>query len=48
MPWYGDHIRLFRQKVAQEWDDVFAEIRIGVNYYFSPYTGLVSGSAERK
>ncbi|MCK4304304.1 MAG: hypothetical protein KAY24_08710 [Candidatus Eisenbacteria sp.] len=29
-------------------DDVFAEIRIGINYYFSPYTGLVSGSAEGK
>jgi len=27
-------------------DDVFTEVRIGLNYYFSPYEGLIWGTDE--
>jgi hypothetical protein len=29
-------------------DDVFLDLRIGLNYYFSPYEGLIWGGSEEE
>jgi hypothetical protein len=38
---YSAHKDDFKDRLGG--DDVFAEMRLGVNYYFSPYEGLISG-----
>ena len=36
-PWYGDEVRLYRQKKFGEWDDVFALIESELVEYFKDY-----------